>query len=363
MLALAFLLWPAGESLASYPEFLEEDRVNEEIDALSKDIQRANQSLAALALEIEDHEAEIVQAKQSMDEFEDSLLLIYEKQEQLRKSLYEYIQFLYESDIDKNLLSAFLNSKSFSDFLNSRYYASELLWSFEEKWQAYQEIDAQIENRIEEISAKKQQLEEEKQKLAASQESFLKEIASLKKRLKKEQERARDVEAAADALRQRLAEMEAQEESEWEEWDSSEESIDWGEESVVSDGTDFWESENPYNYADQDLVLLAGIIQAEAGNQPYEGKIAVGSVVMNRVDDPRFPNTISGVIYSPHQFTPAGSGRLAVILAEGPTAECMQAAQDVLNGTRNVTNLYFKSADYAAAHGIVGIRIADQVFH
>ncbi len=119
-----------------------------------------------------------------------------------------------------------------------------------------------------------------------------------------------------------------------------------------------------YDYTESERRLLAGIIQAEAGNQPFEGKVAVASVVMNRVENERFPNTISDVIYAPNQFTPASTGQLASILASGPSDECMQAATEVLsNDTRNVPNLYFKAAYYAKSHGIVGRQIGDQVFH
>ncbi len=118
-----------------------------------------------------------------------------------------------------------------------------------------------------------------------------------------------------------------------------------------------------YDYTESERMLLAGIIQAEAGNQPYEGKMAVASVVMNRVESSGFPDTISGVIYSPNQFTPAGTGQLASILASGPSQECIEAATEVLNDSRNVPNLYFKSAYYARSHGIAGRQIGDQVFH
>ena len=91
--------------------------------------------------------------------------------------------------------------------------------------------------------------------------------------------------------------------------------------------------------------------------------MAVGSVVMNRVDNSAFPDTISGVIYAPNQFTPAGSGQLASILAHGPTDECINVASEVLHDNRNVPNLYFKSAYYARSHGISGLQIGDQVFH
>lgn len=63
-------------------------------------------------------------------------------------------------------------------------------------------------------------------------------------------------------------------------------------------------NKTPISYDTSDLAMLAAIIECEAGNQSYEGKLAVGSVVVNRVNSPRFANSISGVIYASGQFTP-----------------------------------------------------------
>lgn len=59
------------------------------------------------------------------------------------------------------------------------------------------------------------------------------------------------------------------------------------------------ENNGEFSYvpSDSDLYLLGAIIQCEADGEPYEGKLAVGSVVMNRVRSSYFPNTVSGVIY------------------------------------------------------------------
>ena len=84
-----------------------------------------------------------------------------------------------------------------------------------------------------------------------------------------------------------------------------------------------------------EVVLLAALIQAEAGGQPYEGKVAVGAVVMNRVKSGHYPNTIAEVIYAPGQFGPASNGTLARYLG-GPSPSCMQAAQDAINGYTTV---------------------------
>ena len=93
------------------------------------------------------------------------------------------------------------------------------------------------------------------------------------------------------------------------------------------------------------MTLLAALIQAEAGNQPYEGQVAVGAVVMNRVRSSAYPNTIQGVISAPGQFGPAATGQVASIMASGPKSSCMQAAQAAINGETTVgTFTHFKSA-------------------
>lgn len=85
-----------------------------------------------------------------------------------------------------------------------------------------------------------------------------------------------------------------------------------------------------------DVTLLAALIQAEAGGQPYEGKLAVGAVIMNRVRSPGYPNTILAVITAPGQFPPATNGKVAGIVARGPSASCIQAAEAAVAGQTTV---------------------------
>ena len=76
-----------------------------------------------------------------------------------------------------------------------------------------------------------------------------------------------------------------------------------------------------------DVTLLAAIIQCEAGNEVYEGQLAVGAVVMNRVRSGGYPSTVHDVIYQKSQFPPAGAGSVANVAAKGPKQSCLQAAQ------------------------------------
>lgn len=93
-----------------------------------------------------------------------------------------------------------------------------------------------------------------------------------------------------------------------------------------------------------ELDILAALIQCEAGTEPYEGQIAVGSVVMNRIRSGGYPNTITDVIYASGQFTPASTGRLNSLILSGNIKEsCRQAAQAVVSGTCNVGDaLHFR---------------------
>lgn len=77
-----------------------------------------------------------------------------------------------------------------------------------------------------------------------------------------------------------------------------------------------------------DEYLLARTIHGEARGEPYVGKVAVAAVVLNRVRDPQFPNTIAGVVYQPLAFTAVADGQINLT----PNKDSINAARDALNG-------------------------------
>lgn len=79
-----------------------------------------------------------------------------------------------------------------------------------------------------------------------------------------------------------------------------------------------------------DVQLIARAINGEARGEPYEGQVAVGAVILNRVKDPNFPNTVAGVIYEPGAFTAVSDGQINVPISEGSTV--IKAARDAMNG-------------------------------
>jgi len=94
-------------------------------------------------------------------------------------------------------------------------------------------------------------------------------------------------------------------------------------------GTQQGGSERPGASADTgDLYLLARLIHGEARGEPYEGKVAVGAVVLNRTRDSRFPDTLAGVIYQPGAFDAVYDGQINL----PPDTSSVNAARDALNG-------------------------------
>ena len=86
--------------------------------------------------------------------------------------------------------------------------------------------------------------------------------------------------------------------------------------------------ETPGSNYDEDVYLLASAIHGEARGEPYEGQVAVGAVILNRVNSPQFPNSIPGVIYQRGAFDAVADGQISLT----PNETAIRAAQDALNG-------------------------------
>lgn len=84
----------------------------------------------------------------------------------------------------------------------------------------------------------------------------------------------------------------------------------------------------PSNFTEQDLKLLANAVYGEARGEPYDGQVAVAAVILNRLDSPLFPNTISGIIFQPGAFTAVSDGQIWLT----PNKQAMEAVIDAMNG-------------------------------
>ena len=98
------------------------------------------------------------------------------------------------------------------------------------------------------------------------------------------------------------------------------------DEGIVKEDVSYAASSN----STSDLQLMARAINGEARGEPYEGQVAVGAVILNRVKSSQFPNTIAGVIYQSGAFTAVADGQINTPIDENSTV--YKAAQDAMNG-------------------------------
>ena len=110
----------------------------------------------------------------------------------------------------------------------------------------------------------------------------------------------------------------------------------------------------------QEYDLLAALIQCEAGGESYIGQVAVGNVVMNRMESGKHPNTITGVVYEPGQFSPVRNGSLNRTRGSGNVnASCRQAALEAIAGAEPVGDKLF----FRRVNGRSGQVIGNHVFY
>lgn len=102
----------------------------------------------------------------------------------------------------------------------------------------------------------------------------------------------------------------------------------------------------PQGFSQNDIKLMANAVHGEARGEPYEGQVAVASVILNRTKSPTFPNTVSGVIFEPRAFTAVADGQ--IWLNPNDTAE--RAVLDAINGWDPTGNaLYYFNPETATS--------------
>lgn len=105
----------------------------------------------------------------------------------------------------------------------------------------------------------------------------------------------------------------------------------------------------PAKYSEQDLQLMANAVYGEARGEPYEGQVAVAAVIINRIEDSEFPNTISGVIFQPLAFTAVADGQIWLT----PNARAKEAVLDAINGWDPTENaIYYFNPETATSKWI-----------
>lgn len=318
------------------------ENLESDLGSLNGQLTQIVGSMNELETRIADKEGEIEQAQLDLEAAE-------EQSRQQYEDMKCRIQFMYENG-NKTAWQMLLEATSFSDFLNRTEYVTEINNYDREKLTEFQELREQIAEQKEVLEGEMTELVAMQEDMKEKQNSVNSLISTTKANIAQADEDLSNAQADVTDLENRLQKMieyEKQLEIQKAKEDAARlEEIKKQEQEDTSGVV--------YVPTDSDAYLLGAIIQCEAEGEPYEGKLAVGSVVLNRVKSSYFPNTVSGVIYQGGQFSPVASGRLAYRLEAGVNNECLQAAQEVLNGTITINALYFRTNNGIVQGTVIG---------
>lgn len=293
------------------------------LDSVKKNIQK-------LYSDIEAKEAEIVKTREELEAAK-------AREAKQYADMKVRIKYMYENG-NSHAIEALLKADSFRDFLNRADYVKammeydrNMLASFTETRQAITETESRLEEEQAALEASQDKAQSEENRLADliantqnGIEQYAEDIAEAEERAKAYEKKLEEQENEIENLKALIAQQKA---------------LVSG---TIKVGKFTYHEISELARNSTDLQIMAAIIECEAGGEPYEGKIAVGSVIMNRVRSDKFPNTIIEVIHQKSQFTPVKSGRFAIVLARGASDSCVQAAQEVLNGANNIDALFFR---------------------
>ncbi len=346
----------------------EKDKRQEDLDKLQEDkaylsgkLSRLNKQLSDLAAELTDVASQLAAKEEEIRLNQQELEAAKEEEKIQYENMKKRIRFLYERG-NSSVLTVLLSAESFADFLNQSEYVERIYRYDRQQLLEYQNTKKEITEREDKLLEEQEQLlalQQQQQDKKKQAESLLAEVrssigATNQQISQTEQDLAKKEE---ELKKQRAYEAELEEKKAREDAKRLEE-IRRQEEELKKQQEG---NNNPpvINGTESELAMLAALIECEAGGESYEGKLAVGSVVINRVRSAYFPNSITEVIYQSGQFSPVASGRFATVLSRGASASCVQAASENLAGKITVDCLYFRRNT-----GVIeGIVIGNHVFY
>lgn len=340
------------------------DSLEKQTNGLQNQLDSLNQDLTSLSAEITDLASKIEDTDASVQKAELDLAAAKLDEQLQYDAMKKRIKYMYESG-NTSLLQIIFSSESMGDFLNKAEFVKNITEYDRNMLDELQQVHDLVAKKDADLKAEQASLAEMKTNLDQQEQELNDKISSTSGELQASSEalaKAKEAQAAAAAaLKKKQEEEAAAEKQKQEEAAASNTSGSSGNTDSGSSGGNTTITVPDTPAATTDLVLFAAILQCEAGGYNYDGILAVATVIMNRMESPAYPNTISGVVYQSGQFAPTWDGSLSRVLQNGPVSLCYQVAQEALGGARlaSVSGCYqFRSA----STGVSGINVGGNVF-
>ncbi len=328
------------------------DNLEDQRDTLEKELAYLNRQLTEVVEELAKLEEQIREKEQEIADTQAALEEAKKTEEWQYDSMVAIVRCMYERQED-TYLSALLTAGSLTDLLNRADYIEKTVAYEQKVLKEYQENRLLITREEARLQAEKIDLDNLQLLTEVEREKVTELISKTANSITKYADQISDAEQKALAYEAEIK--------------KKEEDLEYlkkklAEEIALSQAANAAKRDiSEVSFAEGDVYLLANLIYCEAGGEPYEGKLGVGSVVINRVLSSKFPDSILGVIYQKGQFSPVASGRLDLALSSNMANEdCYRAAEEAMAGTTNVGNCVFFRIPIP---GLTGISIGGHIFY
>ena len=322
------------------------DKIQDKLDELEKSkddleeyIVSLNETTSEIEAVLEDLDKQIQEKNNQIEDANAKIANIDERIAKQYEAMKLRIKYMYESN-DASYIDIIVSSDSMGQIFERMEYVSAIAEYDKKKMEEYKNNLLEAKNFKEELELEKAEFDKlianeeiQKANLEKAMADAAKNFASHQEQIEEAMAKAEAIEAEIEASKNTVEKLKEEEERRKQEEERRKQELANGTVNKI-----------PYQQLDGDVKRMAAIIWCEARGESYEGQVAVGTVVMNRVESPRFPNTIEGVISQKGQFSPYKSGKYALALSiENMQQSCIDAAIEVIEkGTRLGPWLFFR---------------------
>lgn len=320
------------------------------LGALNQELTKVSENLAVIEGDILAKEEEIEVTRAELESAEN-------QRDEQDYAMKKRIQFMYESSA-MTYLDMIFSAGSFSELINGATYINSIADYDRKMLEMYKGVVDLIEEKETQLNLEMAELARLKVEAVQEQNKVMDLVSETSVAIAKYADEIESLEDSIEAYEKELAEQNKDIEALKKQLE-----LEKANSSLAANSA--WRDISQVGFEDGDRKLLANLIYCEARGESYDGKVAVGAVVINRVLSERFPNTVVGVIYAPNQFAPVKStvNSLALALAEDRASrypDCYRAADEAMSGYSNVGRcVYFRTP----IPGLTGTQIGNHIFY
>lgn len=315
------------------------ENLEDERNAISGQLNKYNNQLSAAVNALNDTEFSIRAKELEIEQKLEELAKAQQIEDKQYADLMEHLKFMYESGVTQSYLNLVSEVTSLTEFMNLSEYVEQIsaydtmmLERFRATREFIQQEEAELQREHEELEVLRASQQEKRNQVNSLVNQTQSALSNKEGQISQKENEVTAQEEALEQIEDNIAELQKK----------------LAEELAMSQAAANaeWRDISQVEFSEDDVKMLANLIYCEARGESYDGKLAVASVVVNRILSSKFPNTMAGVIYQKNQFAPVTSTRNSFVeaLAYDKAANstgCYEAAREAMSGITNVTNCVF----------------------